>query len=63
MPTYEVKVIGQLVKSFVIEEAEDEVDARNIAESEFLDKYTVIMSDGSGIAWDIIEPTSSSEVL
>ena len=35
MPTYEVKVIGQLVKSFVIEEAEDEVDARNIAESEF----------------------------
>jgi len=63
MPTYEVKVIGQLVKSFVIEEAEDEVDARNIAESEFLDKYTVVMSDGSGIAWDIIEPASSNEVL
>jgi hypothetical protein len=63
MPTYEVKIVGQLVRSFIIDEAEDEVDARNLAESEFLDNYTVVVSDGSGIAWDIIETASSSEVL
>ena len=54
MPSYKVKVVGQLVKSFTVEDAEDETDARDIAESEFLDQYAVAIADGSGIAWDII---------
>ena len=63
MATYEVKVVGQLIKSFRVEEAEDEIDARNIAESEFLDKYAVAVADGSGIAWDLIESAESEETL
>jgi hypothetical protein len=63
MPKYKVKIVGQLEKSFIIDEAEDEIDARNIAESEFLDNYAVAISDGSGIAWDVIESVESSEVL
>ena len=63
MATYEVKVVGQLIKSFRVEEAEDEIDARNIAESEFLDKYAVAVADGSGIAWDLIETLQSEETL
>jgi hypothetical protein len=63
MPTYEIKVVGQLIKSFRVEEAEDEIDARNIAESEFLDKYAVALADGSGIAWDLIESVQSEETL
>ncbi len=63
MPTYEIKVVGQLIKSFRVEEAEDEIDARNIAESEFLDKYAVVVADGSGIAWDLIESLQSEETL
>ena len=63
MATYEVKVVGQLIKSFRVEEAEDEIDARNIAESEFLDKYAVAVADGSGIAWDLIESLKSEETL
>ena len=63
MATYEVKVVGQLIKSFRVEEAEDEIDARNIAESEFLDKYAVAVEDGSGIAWDLIESLQSEETL
>ena len=63
MATYEVKVVGQLIKSFRVEEAEDEIDARNIAESEFLDKYAVAIADGSGIAWDLVESTQSEETL
>ncbi len=63
MPTYDVKIVGQLIKSFRVEEAEDENDARNIAESEFLDKYAVAVADGSGIAWDLIESVQSEETL
>jgi len=63
MPSYNIKVVGQLVKSFRVEEAEDEIDARNIAESEFLDEYAVTISDGSGIAWDLGESTQSEETL
>jgi hypothetical protein len=63
LATYEVKVVGQLIKSFRVEEAEDEIDARNIAESEFLDKYAVAVADGSGIAWDLIESLQSEETL
>ena len=63
MATYEVKVVGQLIKSFRVEEAEDEIDARNIAESEFLDKYAVAVADGSGIAWDLVESAESEETL
>jgi len=63
MPSYNIKVVGQLIKSFRVEEAEDEIDARNIAESEFLDEYAVTISDGSGIAWDLVESTQSEETL
>ena len=63
MATYEVKVVGQLIKSFRVEEAEDEIDARNIAESEFLDKYAVAVADGSGSAWDLIKTLQSEETL
>jgi len=63
LATYDVKVIGQLIKSFRVEEAEDETDARNIAESEFLDKYAVAVADGSGIAWDVIESVQSEETI
>jgi hypothetical protein len=63
MPTYDVKIVGQLIKSFRVEEAEDEIDARNIAESEFLDKYAVAVADGSGIAWDLVESVQSEETL
>jgi hypothetical protein len=63
MPTYDVKIVGQLIKSFRVEEAEDENDARNIAESEFLDKYAVAVADGSGIAWDLIESVQSEETI
>ena len=63
MPSYNIKVVGQLVKSFRVEEAEDEIDARNIAESEFLDEYAVTISDGSGIAWGLVESTQSEETL
>ena len=61
MASYKVKVVGQLVKSFTVENAEDETDARDIAESEFLDQYAVAIADGSGIAWDIIETVDSEE--
>ena len=63
MPNYDVKVIGQLVKSFRVENAEDETDARNIAEGEFLDQYAATIADGSGIAWDIVETVKSEETL
>jgi hypothetical protein len=61
MPTYEVKVIGQIIKSVRIEDAQDEIDARNIAESEFLDNYAAVGLDGLGIAWDIVESIESEE--
>ena len=61
MPSYKVKVVGQLVKSFRVDNAEDETDARDIAEGEFLDQYAVALADGSGIAWDIIETVDSEE--
>jgi len=63
MPTYEVKVTGQITKSFRIIDAESDVDARDIAESEFLDNYAVTIADGSGIAWDLIESIESDETL
>jgi len=63
MPTYEVKVTGQITKSFRIIDAESDVDARDIAENEFLDEYAVTISDGSGIAWDLVESTQSEEIL
>jgi hypothetical protein len=61
MPTYEIKVVGQITKSFRVEDAESDVDARDIAESEFLDNYAVTIADGSGIAWDLIESVYSEE--
>jgi hypothetical protein len=61
MASYKVKVVGQLIRSFSVEDAEDEIDARGIAESEFLDMYAVAVADGSGIAWDIIETVDSEE--
>jgi hypothetical protein len=61
MPSYKVNVVGQISKSFRVEDAEDETDARDIAESQFLDQYAVIIADGSGIAWDIIETVDSEE--
>jgi hypothetical protein len=61
MASYKVKVVGQLIRSFSVEDAEDEIDARGIAESEFLDRYAVAVADGSGIAWDIIETVDSEE--
>ncbi len=63
MPTYEVKVTGQITKSFRIIDSESDVDARDIAENEFLDEYAVTISDGSGIAWDLVESTQSEETL
>ena len=63
MPTYEVKVIGQIIKSVRIEDAQNEIDARNIAESEFLDNYAASGADGSGIAWDLVESVESEEAL
>jgi hypothetical protein len=62
MPSYKVNVVGQISKSFRVEEAEDEIDARDIAESQFLDQYAVTIADGSGIAWDIIETVDSEEI-
>ena len=61
MPTYDIKVIGQITKSVRIEDAEDEIDAMNIAESEFLDNYAAVRADGSGIAWDLVESVESEE--
>jgi hypothetical protein len=61
MPTYDIKVIGQIIKSVRIEDAEDEIDAMNIAESEFLDNYAATDVDGSGIAWDLVESVESEE--
>jgi hypothetical protein len=61
LPTYEIKVVGQITKSFRVEEAESEVDARDIAENEFLDNYAVAIADGSGIAWDLVESVYSEE--
>jgi hypothetical protein len=63
MPTYEIKVIGQITKSFRVEAADSDVDARDIAESEFLDNYAVTIADGLGIAWDLIESIESEETL
>ena len=63
MPTYEIKVVGQITKSFRIIDAESDVDARDIAENEFLDKYAVTIADGSGIAWDLVESAESEEIL
>ena len=63
MPTYEIKVVGQITKSFRVEDAESDVDARDIAESEFLDNYAVTIADGSGIAWDLVESAESEETL
>ncbi len=63
MPTYDIKVIGQITKSFRVEEAESDVDARDIAESEFLDNYAVTIADDSAIAWDLIESVESEETL
>jgi len=63
MPTYEIKVIGQIIKSFRVEAADSDVDARDIAENEFLDNYAVTIADGLGIAWDLIESIESEETL
>jgi hypothetical protein len=63
MPTYDIKVIGQITKSVRIEDAEDEIDAMNIAESEFLDNFAATGVDGLGIAWDLVESVESEETL
>jgi len=63
MPTYDIKVIGQITKSVRIEDAEDEIDAMNIAENEFLDNFAATGSDGLGIAWDLVESIESEETL
>jgi hypothetical protein len=62
MPNYTVKVVGQITKSFLVDDAEDEIDARNLAESEFLDDYAVVLPNGSAIPWELIESVESSEV-
>jgi hypothetical protein len=63
MTTYNVTIVGQITKSFRVEEAQDEIDARNIAESEFLDMYAVALSDGTATAWDLVEAVQSEETL
>jgi hypothetical protein len=62
MPTYEVKVIGQVISSFRIEDADNEIDARDIAENEFLDNYAVTIAD-EATAWDIVETLECEEEI
>ena len=61
MPTYDVKVTAQITRTFTVENAEDELDAREIAEFQLLDDYAVTKADGSGIAWDLVESVQSTE--
>jgi hypothetical protein len=58
-----LRLVGQITKSVRIEDAQDETDAMNIAESEFLDNYAATGADGSGIAWDLVESAESEEIL
>ena len=61
MPTYEIKIVGQIARDFTIEDADNEDDAKEIAISQFLDEYAPTIADGSGIPWDIIGPVDSKE--
>lgn len=61
MPTYEIKIVGQLERDFTIEDADNEEDAKETALGQFLDEYAVVISDGSGIPWDLIGPVDSKE--
>ena len=61
MPTYEIKIVGQLERDFIIQDADNEEDAKEIALNEFLDEYAPTSADGSGIAWDLIGPVESKE--
>ena len=61
MPTYEIKIVGQIARDFTIEDADNEDDAKEIAIGQFLDEYTPTIADGSGIPWDIIGPVDSKE--
>ncbi|NDB84926.1 MAG: hypothetical protein EB127_19820 [Alphaproteobacteria bacterium] len=62
MPTYEIKVVGQTERDFIIKDADNEDDAKEIALNQFLDEYAVVISDGSGIPWDLIGPVDSKEI-
>jgi len=61
MPTYEIKIVGQLERDFIIEDADNEEDAKETALGQFLDEYAPTSADGSGIAWDLIGPVESKE--
>ncbi len=61
MPTYEIKIVGQLERDFIIEDADNEEDAKETALGQFLDEYAPTIADGSGIAWDLVGPVDSKE--
>lgn len=63
MPTYEIKIVGQIDRDFIIEDADNEDDAKELALGQFLDEYAVTISDGSGIPWDLIGPVQSKEIV
>ena len=59
MPTYRVFVTGQVDHTFTIE-AEDEYDARSLAEQEFLDEFTCV-SGGFDVGFDSVEAWDAEE--
>ena len=63
MPTYEIKIVGQLERDFIIEDADNEDDAKELALGQFLDEYAVTIADGSGIAWDLMGAVQSKEII
>lgn len=63
MPTYEIKVVGQIERDFVIEQADDEDDAKELALNKFLDEYVTIDVSGSGVPWDLMGPVQSKEII
>ena len=63
MPTYEIKIIGQIARDFTIEDSDNEEDAKEIALGQFLDEYAPTIADGSGIPWDIVGPVEYKESI
>jgi len=63
MPTYEIKIVGQLERDFIIQDADNEEDAKEIALKQFLDEYAPTIADGSEIPWDLIGPVDSKEKI
>ena len=63
MPTYEIKIVGQLERDFIIEDADNEDDAKETALGQFLDEYAPTIANGSGIPWDLIGPVDSKEKI